>query len=764
MRKLLSVLGVLSLASTPITTIISCKPKANSTNNNDPFEDNELNNLPVQIRRMVTNTNFITKLILLGRHENLNYNINEILSMYITPVSTAQWLPFSYTVTGDGSHGTVKGKQYAIDLGKYINGFLDNMTNLRAIDASYNGYGGIYASYVMGMYDDDFYRNFVKNKIFSDFSDKNGDVTKPLGYNAGAGLQLSDDINRRNLAWGIQDTGALTNYLLNNGFHGGNPQGIGASPGPSSAPKGTTNYDGYLFYNSHLFNPDKNSATIGDGQKINNILKPYNLKVTQDIKNYGVTLTDLSGKYVLPKNQPYFGSMQSFITQQGGSLNRASKINQYLSLVKNFTESVMGATYGTTLISQMFPMVENTQSHEGFLLFGMFAAAVGETLKEMGDINKYPQYKDLGLSDNSFQTTVQNYLDAMKTAGTKMMGSYNNSTSWVTQLLSPSVGITIPKFMDNDADVFGKLNLLINQLKTIYQGWNQTQKDKFSLDLIGYQENSTPKGFLATKFYNLISLVQPTLASSFFNKDFVASLNVLKLLSGLGTTAKTLSDSKDQILALGKKFDGQQYGQLSNTDRMYIASQLGNDNGKYKPGSLFKVLSDSFTNPQADAYDAIVKIFYNSNAPFRTMVGDQMKDVHDKFLVNAIANDNWNISNVKVKGDSSIIGSTMSYTMDYTGLGDPTVSLYKKGQPKIGDDFNPYQQATTAKPLVSGGNEDYIKYDGLGNFQDYQKVHHRYEVTWKNVSNSPDNPYWIIVGINNFDLASGKPEQFYNIY
>ncbi|AHF57341.1 hypothetical protein SPE_0208 [Spiroplasma eriocheiris CCTCC M 207170] len=102
--------------------------------------------------------------------------------------------------------------------------------------------------------------------------------------------------------------------------------------------------------------------------------------------------------------------------------------------------------------------------------------------------------------------------------------------------------------------------------------------------------------------------------------------------------------------------------------------------------------------------------------------------------------------------------------MEYNGMGDPTAKLYKKGQEKIEQNFNPYQQGTDAKPLVAGTDEDYMNYDGLGNFQDYQQVHHRYNVTWKNVSNSPDNPYWVIVAIDNFDLASGKPEQFYNMY
>ncbi|AHF57339.1 lipoprotein [Spiroplasma eriocheiris] len=326
MRKLLSVLGAATLVSAPITSIVSCKAKTSGDNFYDPevfeegpFGDKELNELPYQIRKMVTNTDFITKLILLGRHENLNYNINEILSMYLSPVSIAEWIPFSYSVKGNGQHGTKKDQNYSVDLGKYVNGFLNNMSPIGSVSTGYNGYGATYASYVMGMYGDKFYQDFFKNKRFNDFTDAedSNDTSNPAGYNAGKNLILSDEITRRNLAWGIQDTGALTNYFLTKGYQGGNPGGTAASRGPASSAKAPTNYDGYLFYDSHLFNPQPNlNGKIKDD--VNGKLNPAGLKLVQDKEHYGVKLLDATrDENKLPNNKQYFGSLQSFITERG---------------------------------------------------------------------------------------------------------------------------------------------------------------------------------------------------------------------------------------------------------------------------------------------------------------------------------------------------------------------------------------------------------------------------------------------------------------
>ena len=139
------------------------------------------------------------------------------------------------------------------------------------------------------MYGDKFYQDFFKNKRFNDFTDSenSNDTSNPADYNAGKNLMLSDEITRCNLALGIQDTGALTNYFLIKGYQGGNLSGTATGPGHASSAKDPTNYDGYLFYNSHLYNPKSNLyGNIKDD--VNGKLKPAGLKLVQDKERYGV--------------------------------------------------------------------------------------------------------------------------------------------------------------------------------------------------------------------------------------------------------------------------------------------------------------------------------------------------------------------------------------------------------------------------------------------------------------------------------------------
>ncbi|KAJ3636360.1 hypothetical protein Zmor_004480 [Zophobas morio] len=76
-----------------------------------------------------------------------------------------------------------------------------------------DNYSGFYASYVMGMYDNSFYNNFLSGKdgsnYFEDTMNKNGDLgfNKPgggntLGYAAGLNqnIHLAQDANRKALA------------------------------------------------------------------------------------------------------------------------------------------------------------------------------------------------------------------------------------------------------------------------------------------------------------------------------------------------------------------------------------------------------------------------------------------------------------------------------------------------------------------------------------------------------------------------------------
>jgi len=83
---------------------------------------------------MIDAASTISKIIVSSRHENLNFNVNEILSMYINPTTGLNRLPQSYEYDNR-----------IFDIGKNIKNFKSLLApNLEKLDS--DGYNAMYAS------------------------------------------------------------------------------------------------------------------------------------------------------------------------------------------------------------------------------------------------------------------------------------------------------------------------------------------------------------------------------------------------------------------------------------------------------------------------------------------------------------------------------------------------------------------------------------------------------------------------------------------
>jgi uncharacterized protein YodC (DUF2158 family) len=191
MKKLLNVLGAVLILGSSTTAVAACggKPKGNDDANLTDLQKN-----------MLSGAEFMTKVILAGRHENLNYNVNEVLSTFMAPISTLSNMPLNYNYNGK-----------AVDLASGV----QNYKNVLAPQMStwdQDNYAGFYASYVMGMYDNKFYKDYWNkdNGFFQDTINKDGgygiNQTNKNADGFAAGLtswDLSKDKERRQLAWGV---------------------------------------------------------------------------------------------------------------------------------------------------------------------------------------------------------------------------------------------------------------------------------------------------------------------------------------------------------------------------------------------------------------------------------------------------------------------------------------------------------------------------------------------------------------------------------
>jgi hypothetical protein len=110
----------------------------------------------------------------------------------------------------------------------------------------------------------------------------------------------------------------------------------------------------------------------------------------------------------------------------------------------------------------------------------------------------------------------------------------------------------------------------------------------------------------------------------------------------------------------------------------------------------------------------------------------------------------------------------MTFTLDYTGEGDSSSNADQQTT-KYEVPEKTVTNADKVSGVVLGQQADpekwtdkaLLNYDGTGMLEDLAPVHHQYQVTWENISNDINQPYWVITSIHSYN---DDQEEFYNIY
>lgn len=736
---------------------------------------------------MIDAASTISKIIISSRHENLNFNVNEILSMYINPTTGLNRLPQSYEYDNK-----------IFDIGKNIKNFKSLLApNLEKLDS--DGYNAMYASYIMGMYEDGFYNTIINgdsdNKYY--FNDsfsrtgysgfnkehKNGVNLNGEGYLLGLNSDyfLSEDKNRRNLAWAIQDTGALTNYLLLNNFDGGLPgdsnSNLSISTGKHTidGPSEGTNFGGYAWYNDLMLTGSSGSSIIEENKQLFNVAK---------------RLADFGIDY---KNS----NLTSQINEE--NFNETGALFSY-------TSKIMNVVGGMSLITSMFDQISTTQSG---------AIITGELLNNLLPILPAGNYQDKLIQAIAFSviTGVWDGFNKIASSNDKYLldvlyqydADFINDAKKLDQSLKPielsfpSLSIVFDEeqigydklFNYTENDIINKgsnakiIVNLIDRLISIVNKLDNDHKKEFINSLFSQEANSP---FAKAYELLLVYITNDIWEGIMLTDEGNGGFNLLKLAQNVYNKAADESYQK-VILDTQTKYKNQSYREMSINLKRNFLSELGY-NGVYLEKSILGDFYQGITNPDRAGQKEFQMLF----SGIKDMVSDGFTEFHTDSLQYLTDDKFWNISKQNLNTTSNTqIGGTLKFTLEYSGKGDSTSTASKQfKEVDVPRNFNPYQTIIANQtPDVLGENntapqnliqkaeanfisgkvlgveqgiidkDDVIKYDGFGRISDLQYVNFKYDIEWQNISSDRDNPFWVITKIESFDSSN---RQFYNIY
>lgn len=773
MKKILNLLSSITLVGSTLVTVVSCSKK-NIKNEGSSATNNQ--------KEMIEGAEFMTRLIIGGRHENLNYNLNEVLSSFITPSNTALKLPTAYTYNGKD-----------IDLSKKLNSFKNVLApGLNAFNN--DSYLGVYASYIMGMYDDDFYKNIISpenNKpYFEDtFSDKgnvgnNKKKDNAFGYLAGLNkdINLSSNQERWNLSWGIQDTGALTNFLLNNGLDGGFPGEVNRTKGTDTDPEdkdGGTNASGYLWYNSVISNPNPGSKTNTRETRPNK----YD-DINKKLKNSNLNITGMSGPNSFGSNIKYndkdyeFNNTGSLFVNKAGELNVNGNINAIGSMLDNIVETESGALILGELLSYILPIKRITSGYTAQLTQNNGFGMINDAWKGIYNLLKSDEYSGAKtfLEEQGFKLKNKDYL---------------NLDDALSFGLKDNIGFEqLYKTQNNDKEE-GKngtnakyIIKFIEDIETFYNNLKDNDKNKFAEKII---LNSDSPFYNAYKSKLSIIDKDGSLWESVIKKDGsggIKLLNIIKRVFQDATNDKIkeqVENAKDFMEDIGNS----NYSTYSLANKKEYLKRLGYVDGKYEKGSFLQRCFEGLKDSSIPGSIEIAGLL----SGFKNIASNEMKELHENVIQYLYEDKYWKQDDIVLSTTSSTsIGGKMEFELTYTGNGDKTSNASTQTKEvNVPENFNPYQtnikhQQGVANSLKSkidesrisgevlvnnksfGWNWDddkFIAYDGLGNYNNYKPVNNKYKVVWENISQDPQAPYWVVTSIKCFN-ENGK--QFYNIY
>ncbi|AOG61095.1 hypothetical protein SHELI_v1c11480 [Spiroplasma helicoides] len=786
MKKLLYFLASMAIVTQPLASSIACKQKNQNSNNDDGVEYDPKNpdfsidkSLTDTQNQMKIGAEMISRIIVASRHENLNFNMNEILSCYLTPQSTALNMPSSYTY---------KGRK--VDLADPINKFKGLLQpNIGKLDGAH--FTGVYGSYLMGMYEDSFYQNFINDQGFTDGFNKEGGVgfNKPgktdnsmgilMGMNKN--LNLSEDENRRSLAWGVQDTGALSNYLLNDGFDGGYPGGTNGTSSPftpanPTGEDGGTNGAGYLYYNSIL---------ASGKSKVNSFDEFKSKTVNDKLKTHKFSVADIiNGDYASSIDGTPFNATGGLLSISAGALNLKGYINKFSALKNSVEESDLGAESLLTYANFMTPLLTKDGNTNELRIQGAALSLIYNVQAVINLIQRDNQYSNLRdfLSKNGFNSEILNdKINIRKEVE-------------IAKLLEPTKEyVNSKKFYEaDDVDVNKDQLVNLNKVSKFLKELNRFQKQLSSDNLKQQLANDffIDKNSPFNKCYQLI--ISPKIEGTIdlggleqkgwqklVEKDASGAIKILNIVANAyeGLAKK---DTKNIIESME---NNKSINDLSRSEKQKLITLLGYDYSekKYKEGTFFYDYYNLSNNTDVEGVNELNNLF----AYLNSSVDDSMTNVHEQATQYLINKEYWKTSDVNVGVTSPTeVNGKIEFTLDYSGNGDSDSNAdTQTAKIEVPQKFNPYQtivdnqkdlaESTALKDKidtskVSGvvlgkeqlnmSEEDIMKYDGLG--VNYKKVDHKYKIVWQNISNDVENPYWVIVDFKSYN----GDKQFYNIY
>ncbi|WHQ36500.1 hypothetical protein [Spiroplasma sp. SV19] len=192
MRKILSFFAISTIAVGNSIPLLACHPKGGNNNNND---------IPEKLRNMINTTGLLTKITLLARHENLNFNASELVRSLYAPAAYWKSIPSIYTYNNQ-----------KINLAKLIQDFNNNYNKMIAHTKNADPKSireQLLPQYYIGMYDNTYYRDFLTNGFFDPAKQQiDPNRSELLGYNYDMGA-LSTLMNNVGIKFWIPATRAF---------------------------------------------------------------------------------------------------------------------------------------------------------------------------------------------------------------------------------------------------------------------------------------------------------------------------------------------------------------------------------------------------------------------------------------------------------------------------------------------------------------------------------------------------------------------------
>ncbi|AKU79995.1 hypothetical protein [Spiroplasma turonicum] len=777
MNKLTKILAAVIFFTTPTISVVACGKKSNDNENNDANITTDLQ------KEMLDGAEIMSRFILASRHENLNYNLNEILSMYLTPIPTALMMPVAY-----------KYKNQNINFNTKINSFKNLLEpNLNKINN--DNYSGVFASYLMGMYDDSFYENFINNGYFEDSFDEYGHTgfnkssNNEMGILAGLDkeLKLSENQSRRNLAWAIQDTGALTNYLLDKGYDGAFPGDTNGTTSPQSSSidkTGGTNGSGYLYYNS----------IISSGKGTKNGLKIANNSVTEKLSESNtfeaanLKNNDFSSKI----NGILFNKTGSMIANTAGSLNMKGYINNMSSLLESVNESDFGAESLLTLSNYITPLLIDSSRTSDLIMQAVAFSLLINSISSINTIqNKDSKIYNYLKSKNFNEEVLNTKINHSDPIDSKLLTSLKISST-IESSIEKIKTIRLYSQSENESEPLKNLKNISDfllELKSFQSQLSDDDKKEFA-NLLFLDDDSPFK-----TNYNLI--IKANISGFDFGgvgedgwkamikEDASGAINLLNLI-GSAFDGLSSNESMELVKSIDKNNDykNKSVSDLTRKQKQTLIKNLGYDysNKKYIDDSFFKNYNQLLTNTGIPGVNELKDLFEF----FKKSTNDSMQLVHEQALQYIYDDKYWKMTNKNISStDPTELGGKIEFTLEYTGNGDSDSNASNQlTKIDVPENFNPYQTKVDhqqkflknnnltdkidskrksgivlGKSLLGYEDKDLIEYDGKG--ENYKKVKNTYKIIWENISKNSDTPHWIVTDIK---CTNENGEEFYNIY